>query len=172
MRSMARPAPIIALTHRDGDSRRRRSPPRRRRIVDRILVPHDLIAAAHRAQAHAIEIEAQAKRRLADEYDAAQKLGEVGQRTGRPKVVPEQNDLTPPSAAEVGFTRKQIHEARQIRDAEAALPGIVRRILDEKLAGAIQSGALHDSRARGGLPASRWRTFRGCFGGRLRTLGE
>ena len=30
------------------------------------------IAAAHRAQADALEIEAGAKRRLADEYDAAQ----------------------------------------------------------------------------------------------------
>ena len=37
----------------------------------------DLIAAAHRAQADALEIEAAAKRRLADEYDAAQARGEV-----------------------------------------------------------------------------------------------
>jgi hypothetical protein len=36
---------------------------------------HDeVIAAAYRAQADALEIEAQAKRRLADEYDAAQGL--------------------------------------------------------------------------------------------------
>ncbi|MGY4286143.1 hypothetical protein ACVWXO_005363 [Bradyrhizobium sp. LM2.7] len=39
---------------------------------------HDeLIAAAYRAQADALDIEAQAKRRLADEYDAAQARGEV-----------------------------------------------------------------------------------------------
>ncbi len=37
---------------------------------------------AHRAQADALEIEAMAKRRLADEYDAAQERGEVGQQTG------------------------------------------------------------------------------------------
>jgi len=36
-----------------------------------------LIGAAHRAQAHALEIEAPAKHRLADEYDAAQASGEV-----------------------------------------------------------------------------------------------
>jgi len=46
-----------------------------------------LIAAAHRAQADALTIEAQAKRRLADEYDAAQDRGEVasrgGERSGR-----------------------------------------------------------------------------------------
>src|SRR5581483_8766233 len=39
---------------------------------------HDnVVAAAHRAQADALEIEALAKRRLADEYDSAQKRGEV-----------------------------------------------------------------------------------------------
>jgi hypothetical protein len=37
----------------------------------------ELIAKAHRAQADALEIEAMAKRRLADEYDAAQLRGEV-----------------------------------------------------------------------------------------------
>ena len=47
---------------------------------------HDeLISAAYRAQADALEIEAQAKRRLADEYDAAQERGEVA--TGRPKSI-------------------------------------------------------------------------------------
>lgn len=86
----------------------------------------DVVAAAHRAQADALEIEALAKRRLADEYDAAQERGEVGQRTGRPKVVTDGNDFVPPAAADLGLTRKQIHEARQIRDAEEADPGVVR----------------------------------------------
>jgi hypothetical protein len=36
-----------------------------------------MAAAVHRAQADALEIEAKAKRRLADEYDAAQERGEV-----------------------------------------------------------------------------------------------
>lgn len=71
--------------------------------------------------------EAQAKRRLADEYDAAQGRGEVGQRTGRPKVVPQENDFPTPAAANLGLTRKAIHEARQLRDAEAADPGVIRR---------------------------------------------
>lgn len=94
---------------------------------------HDeLIAKAHRAQADALEIEALAKRRLADEYDAAQERGEVGQE-GRPKTVPNENGLTPATAAEVGLSRKDIHEAREIRDAEEADPGIVRRVLDERL---------------------------------------
>jgi hypothetical protein len=97
---------------------------------------HDeLIAAAHRAQADALEIEAKAKRRLAAEYDAAQERGEV-QADGRPKTVPDENGflLAPATAADLGVSRKDIHEARVIRDAEKAEPGIVRRSLDEKLA--------------------------------------
>lgn len=92
---------------------------------------HDsLIAAAHRAQADALEIEAQAKRRLADEYDAAQERGEVA--SGRPKSIPEQNTFQP-TMADVGLTAKEVHEAREIRDAEQAEPGIVRRALDEAI---------------------------------------
>lgn len=92
---------------------------------------HDaLIAAAHRAQADALEIEAGAKRRLADEYDAAQDRGEVATRADQ-NLLPEQKKV---SVAEIGLTHKDIHEARIIRDAEEADPGIVRRTLDEKLA--------------------------------------
>ncbi len=88
----------------------------------------DLVAAAHRAQADALEIEAAAKRRLADEYDAAQARGEVAGH-GRSKVEP----ATVTTAADLGLRRDQIHEARRLRDAEAADPGIVRRTLDQKL---------------------------------------
>lgn len=93
----------------------------------------DLVAAAHRAQADALEIEAAAKRRLADEYDAAQARGEVARGSVRTDIVGTDNDVRPATAADVGLRRDQIHEARQIRDAEAADPGIVRRTLDEKL---------------------------------------
>lgn len=93
---------------------------------------HDeLIAAAHCAQTDALEIEAQAKRRLADEYDAAQERGEVGQE-GRPKTVPVGNGFTPATVTDLGLTRKQVHEARQIRDAEAADPGVIRRTLNAR----------------------------------------
>jgi hypothetical protein len=95
---------------------------------------HDeLIAAAHRAQADALTIEALAKRRLADEYDAAQERGEL-QALGRPKNLPDQKNYSPASAADIGLSHKEVHEARAIRDAEAAEPGIVRRTLEEKLA--------------------------------------
>ncbi len=92
----------------------------------------DLIAAAHRAQANALEIEAQAKRRLADEYDAAQERGDVHRHGGQmPRDVEVANI---PSVADLGLRRDQIHEARKIRDAEVADPGIIRRTLDDQLA--------------------------------------
>jgi hypothetical protein len=84
----------------------------------------ELIAAGHRLQAEALEIEAQAKRRLADEYDAAQERGEVvGRGGGGDTTVPVRNAAT---AADVGLTRKEIHEARIIRDAEEENSGIIR----------------------------------------------
>ncbi|WFU43565.1 hypothetical protein QA640_14620 [Bradyrhizobium sp. CB82] len=69
-----------------------------------------------------------AKRRLAQEYDAAQERGELLSNGERSFSSPEKvsgPELVPP---------KELHEARVIRDAEAAEPGIVRRALDEKLA--------------------------------------
>lgn len=95
---------------------------------------HDtLVAAAHRAQADALEIEARAKRRLADEYDAAQERGEAATQARHPGSVPNGN-AAPATAADLGLTRKQVHEARQVRDAEKREPGVVRRVLDDALA--------------------------------------
>jgi hypothetical protein len=92
-----------------------------------------VIAACHKVQADAIEIIAQAKCRLADEYDAAQARGEV-----RNVGEYQRNANTPqgnisPTVADIGLTSKQIHEARQVRDAERKSPGVVRRTLDEQL---------------------------------------
>lgn len=88
---------------------------------------HDeVITAVYRAQADALEIESVAKRRLADEIDAARPV--EARNGGRPKTVPDENGFT---AAEVGLTRKEIHEARTVRDAEETDPGVTRRALDE-----------------------------------------
>ncbi|CDX49184.1 MT-A70 family protein [Mesorhizobium plurifarium] len=90
---------------------------------------HDeLIAATYRVQADALEIESQAKRRLADEYDAAQPAGAA--KGGRPKTVPDGNGFT---AKQAGLTRKEIHDARQMRSAIARNPAIVREALDDIL---------------------------------------
>jgi len=92
----------------------------------------DLIQKVYRAQADALEIESRAKRLLADEYDAAQERGEVARLGDNLPSVPERN--AKPTAADIGLTRKQIHEARTIRDAEAREPGIVRRVAQEAIA--------------------------------------
>lgn len=93
----------------------------------------DIVAATHRAQADALEIEAQAKRRLADEYGSAQDRGEVQSRGGdRMSKVPVRNIA--PTAAEIGLNRKEIHDARQVRDAIVANPSVVRDALDDILA--------------------------------------
>ena len=67
--------------------------------------------------------------RLADEYDQAQERGEI--RSANERTT---SSVEAVGVVDLGLTHKQVHEARQIRDAEAADPGIVRRTLDEKLA--------------------------------------
>ncbi len=59
-----------------------------------------LIAVAHRLKTGALDIEAQAKRHLADEYDATQERGEVA-KVGQPSIVPNGtiNVLLPPTSA-------------------------------------------------------------------------
>lgn len=93
---------------------------------------HDeLIAAAYRAQADALAIESEAKRRLADEYDAAQERGEVALQHR-----PSKTEGLKLKVADIGLSHKVIYEAREVRDAEQTEPGIVRRVLDE----AIEAG--------------------------------
>lgn len=106
--------------------------------VARVKNAHDeLIAKVSRAQADALEIEAKAKRRLADEYDAAQERGEVATRQNNPGSaghVPGQNMPLPATAADLGLSRKDIHEARILRDAEIAEPGIVAATIEAAVA--------------------------------------
>ncbi|MDA9465335.1 hypothetical protein [Bradyrhizobium sp. CCBAU 53415] len=78
--------------------------------------------------ADALEIEAGAKRRLADEYDAAQERGEVQRRGGD-----ETSKAEVPKVSDIGLTHKDIHEARLIRDAEREEPGIVKLRSQEEL---------------------------------------
>jgi hypothetical protein len=91
---------------------------------------HDeVIAAVYRAQADALLIEARAKMRLADEYDAAQARGEVHRHGGQlPRDVGDSNI---PSVDDLGLRRDEIHDARKLRDAEAAEPGRTERALRE-----------------------------------------
>lgn len=96
----------------------------------RARAAHDeVLTAVRRAQADALLIEARAKVRLADEYDAAQERGEViGKSGGGDSTVVARNAAT---AADLGLRRDEIHDARRIRDAEAAQPGVAARVLED-----------------------------------------
>lgn len=87
----------------------------------------EVIAAVYRAQAHALQIEARAKMRLADEYDAAQERGEVAKRGWESGV--DKHNIT--TSADLGLRRDEIHEARKLRDVEAAEPGKIARVLND-----------------------------------------
>lgn len=97
--------------------------------IARAKQAHDeVVTAVYRAQADALEIESAAKRRLADEYDAAQDRGEVRGNGERSFSGPEKVGY-----ADLNLTPKAVHEARYVRDAEVADPGITRRSLDTLL---------------------------------------
>lgn len=91
---------------------------------------HDsIISDVHRSQAHALAIRARAEMRLAEEYDAAQDRGEVaGHGGGRNFKVGGHN--VEHTAADLGIRRDEIHDARKIRDAETAEPGLISRTLN------------------------------------------
>lgn len=99
-----------------------------RKIAKAKQAHDDVVAAALRAQADALKIEAEAKSRLADEYDAAQERGEVA-KPGKPINVPSGNNKA--TTDQIGIDRKQIHDAREIRDAIKANPEIVKEALGE-----------------------------------------
>jgi len=96
----------------------------------------DVIGAVYRAQADALEIEAMAKRRFADEYDAAQERGEVkglggdhgNQHTGG--KIPNGNTAT---SKDLGVTNKFVYEARLVRNEIAANPSVVSDALESIL---------------------------------------
>jgi hypothetical protein len=90
-----------------------------------------VIRAVHQMQADALLIESNAKRRLAEEYEAAQDRGEVSVQGQHGDHVPGENMKA--TVTDIGLTRKEVHDARQVRDAEAADPGVVARTVNEAL---------------------------------------
>lgn len=88
----------------------------------------DLLARVYRAQADALIIEATAKARLADEYDnhpdratrGGDRKSEIKEDTPPPLITPD----------DVGG-KDALKEARQIRNAELADPGVVERTASE-----------------------------------------
>jgi hypothetical protein len=59
--------------------------------------------------------------------NTTQEQGEIAGQ-GKPVNLPDGKVLL--TTEDIGLTSKQVHEARQIRDAERADPGTVRRILE------------------------------------------
>lgn len=115
-----------------------------RRGGERFAAAEQLIAKAHRLQGEALLIEARAKIRLADEWDAAEQAGHTLK--GRPKSVPDGNAF---SAAEAGLSRKEIHDARKLRDAERASPGIIEQAIAGRLEAKLEPSRAAVSRGIG-----------------------
>lgn len=135
----------------------------------------DIIARVYRSQAEALAIEAEAKARLADEYDAAQERGEVAKRGEQDRVrdnVGNGNVIA--TAADLGIRRDQIHEARQVRDAEREDPGVYRRTaLDLAEQGVETTKAAVKAHVRGtfGTGENEWYTPAEFVERARRTLG-
>ncbi len=91
----------------------------------------DVIGAVYRAQADALEIEATAKRRLADEYDAAQERGDI-RKANQGRV--SDLYLQAPSAPDIGLSHYDVYEARKIRDLESEDPGTIAGAIENILA--------------------------------------
>lgn len=97
-----------------------------------------LVGKARRLQGEALLIEAQAKVRLADEYDAAQAAGEVRKPGQRGKAVADDDRISPATVAELGLSKQEIHAARKLRDAEREAPGIVERAIAARLEAGLE----------------------------------
>jgi hypothetical protein len=67
--------------------------------------------------------------RLADEFDAAQERGEVAKQ-GKPKSKKPSQKEGLATIKDIGLTWKQVHEARQIRNAEQKNPGAIDAQID------------------------------------------
>ena len=94
----------------------------------------DVMGAVYRAQADALLIEARAKHRLADEYDGAQDRGEI-RKAGNP-IVADTCEL--PGVDSLGMRRDEIHNARQMRDAELASPGLAQQALNSMVEARVE----------------------------------
>lgn len=95
----------------------------------------NIVARVHEAQAHALAIRTRAEMRLADEYDAAQERNEVAGHGGGRNFKLEANKVETTSA-DLGLRYDEIHEARKLRDAEKASPGII----SSTISGMIERG--------------------------------
>jgi hypothetical protein len=96
----------------------------------------EVVDACCKLKGGAILIERAAQSRLADEYDAAQKRGEIAKSGEQDRARKKDSVLsgnTIGTVTDIGLTRKLIHEARKVRDADNAQPGVAQRVIEEKV---------------------------------------
>lgn len=95
----------------------------------------EVMSAVYRSQADALEIEAMAKRRIADEYDTGlvngtmRRKGQWATREDRPVAIILNRDKL--SRAEVGLAAHDINSGRKISAAELVFPGITGSVAHE-----------------------------------------
>lgn len=106
--------------------------------AERFGAAERLVGKARQLQGDALLIEARAKVRLADEYDAAQAAGEVRRPGQRGKAVKDGDRISTPTAEDVGLSKQEVHDARKLRDAERRSPGIVERAIAARLAAGLE----------------------------------
>jgi hypothetical protein len=98
---------------------------------------NDARAKYNKLMGEALILDAGAMCRIANEYDAAQKRGEVqtagGNRGNQFGNVSNANNAKP-TVTDIGLNRQLIFEARAYRDAEAKEPGFVRKMVEKALA--------------------------------------
>jgi len=103
------------------------------RLADKKDAYDKIIAACRKVQADALVIAAQAEIRLADEYDAAKARGEVAGHGGGRNFKRDNAPLEKTKLADIGLTPKQMSDARAVRDAEKADPGVVERTVRKRI---------------------------------------
>lgn len=91
------------------------------------------LEACHRIQADALSIEVRTKMRIAEEWEKAKAEGKTLK--GRPKSVPDENAFT---AEEAGLTRKDLHYAKQLLEADRREPGIAERAIAARLQAGLE----------------------------------
>jgi hypothetical protein len=97
------------------------------RIMKAKTAHDNVVAGILVAQAEAVAIRARAEMRLAEEYDAGKAAGDIAAQGQRNDLLDASEKV--PTARDFGLRHDEIHEARKIRDAEAADPGAIDRAM-------------------------------------------
>ena len=132
-RSFAEIMEVVSLADRAYDEAKRAA-----RVAEMMEAHEQVRTVSNDLTGKMLQILHRADCRLADEYDAAQARGEVvgskggGSGSNQFASVPKRNGSA--TAADLKLTRKRVHDARKHRDAEAVNPGLVDRMIQEKIA--------------------------------------